>query len=165
MFNNPSETTSKSNWSQVLLAFYRQPDGRITQFNLAHYVPENHKLCEETGLSGDEVQDSLKYLIDDVELIRIESNAPDEDQEYVLNRDGFEVSHQLVKDNRRETQNAMLVGFTLVLAISAVLQALTNISEIEGTLSIILYGVLIIANTVIALTVWISPRMFNRSLY
>jgi uncharacterized membrane protein YcjF (UPF0283 family) len=119
-------------WAQVLQAIYRSNNGEI-------FWPrgddEIDQTIEGTDLTQEEEDDAIVYL-HEIELI--EHADRDRGRPRRLTQKGFEVAHERELRNQQEIHNRVLAAFTVLVGISALVQAVSVVATQTGPMQWIL---------------------------
>lgn len=146
-------------WAKVLSVLYAEEDSVYRQ--MEGDLSESHNLVTESGLEADNVEGALAFLRDQglIETGTAGGMVPEGEEEvrsthieYELTEKGFEVAHK--RELREQQQDLMenqnkstdtLADFTIILAVTALVQALAAIISVPRyriPLSVIYAGIL-----------------------
>lgn len=119
----------RPDWMQVLNVFYEHNEPQIPKTG-PNGPDEDHILFQATDLQPDEIEDALGFLI--------RSGLTDSSAQYTLTEQGFQVAHDLAERRgqqelakRQNQSTGVIAGLTVVLAISAVMQAIGTLGPGE----------------------------------
>jgi len=146
--------SSETNWITVLKAFYRTSDGRIDGLERGEKgfeIESGHRLTEDTGLRSEELGHAVNYLkkIDMVENVS--------DGTWELTKDGFDKAHDVILRERQQQTNFYIAGFTLILALTSIMQFVVDAFPIRGGLLETLSAGLLAFS---ALALWVGIFVF-----
>lgn len=131
-------------WVRVLRVLYREEDKLHRK--IKGELSESHKLVTESGLKTEEVDHALWFLREQG-LIKQEGAGHKELEtgetqsthiEYELTEKGFDVAHDRELRNQQETHNRVLAAFTVLVGISALVQAVSVVATQTGPMQWIL---------------------------
>jgi hypothetical protein len=131
-------------WVKVLRVLYREEDKLHRE--IKGELSESHKLVKESGLKTEEVDHALWFLREQG-LIEQEGvghkeldtgEAQSTHIEYELTEKGFDVAHDRELRNQQETHNRVLAAFTVLVGISALVQAVSVVATESGLMQWIL---------------------------
>lgn len=120
----------KPDWAKVLQAIYRSSDGEIFWPRERDSIDTT---IDETGLTQKEKDNAISYLHD----IRLIEHA-DNGLQRRLTKKGFDVAHERELRQQQETHNRILAAFTVLVGISALVQAISVVATQTGPMQWIL---------------------------
>lgn len=132
-------------WAKVLSILYAEEDSIYRE--IKGELSESHDLVTESGLETDKVEAALAFLRDQglVETGGAGHEVPEGGGEarathieYELTEKGFEVAHERELQNKQETQNRIVAAFTVLVGISALVQAVSVVATQTGPMQWIL---------------------------
>ncbi|MBP1986205.1 hypothetical protein [Halolamina salifodinae] len=119
-------------WATVLQAIYRSDNGAIFWPREDDTIDST---IEETDLSQEEEDDAISYLHN---IGLIEHADRDRGRPRRLTQKGFDIAHERELRNQQETHNRILSAFTVLVGISALVQAVSVVSTESGPMQWIL---------------------------
>lgn len=136
---------SDPDWAKVLSALYAEEDSVYRE--IKGELSESHDLVTESGLQTKNVDGALAFLRDQglVDTEGAGHEVPESGGEarsthigYELTEKGFEVAHERELQNKQATQNRIVAAFTVLVGISALVQAVSAVP----TESVLMQGIL-----------------------
>jgi len=154
---------TESNWIVVLKAFYRTSDGRIAGLERdknGFDIDENHILVEQTDMNAEELGDAVNY-IKKIGMIKSVSDGT-----WELSKDGFDKAHDVILRERQQQTNFYIAGFTLILALTSILQFVADAFPINGGLvETLAAGLLAFSALGLWVGVFVYPEKFEEILH
>lgn len=137
---------NEPNWAKLLSMIYSK------ESSVPALITEGHIFVENTDLDVDDVQDSIKILFRHELIEKSPTTAralvakensgsiPDKDASLILSEKGFDVAHKREQNKNSTEINDSIRRLTLILAIAALIQALSAVAQVGKPESFAILG-------------------------